>query len=80
MTDPDRRNDSMALFTDSPYEYLMTQKPTGGRRENAPSPYPPGHECHGCPYGRDRPCLGACIKKLSAAPVREDKTKRRENI
>ncbi len=76
----DRRNDSMALFTDSPYEYLMTQKPTGGRRENAPSPYPPGHECHGCPYGRDRPCLGACIKKLSAAPVREDKTKRRENI
>lgn len=69
----------MAFFTDSPYERMMMQKPRGGQRETAPSPYPPGHGCHGCPYGRDRPCLGVCIKKLETPPARADEAKRREN-
>ena len=24
----------------------------------------PKSECDGCPYGRDRPCIGWCTKKL----------------
>lgn len=67
LTSPDRRNDSMGFFTDSPYEYMMTQKPDAGRRGNAPSLYPPGHQCYGCPYGKDRPCLGVCIKELGSS-------------
>lgn len=62
----------MAFFTDSPYEYMMTQKPGAERREIAPPLYPPGHKCHGCPYGRDRLCLGVCIKELSTAVRRKE--------
>lgn len=60
-----RRDDAMAGFTESPYEYMMQQKPepakppVGGRPQ-----YPPGHRCHGCPYGRERPCIGVCMKVL----------------
>ena len=51
-------------FTDSPYERLMTQTPPGREKAPAPPVRPPGHPCHGCPYGRDAPCLGICYKKL----------------
>lgn len=55
----------MAGFTDSPYEYMMQQEPEPGRAEKAGTLlYPPGHRCHGCPYGRDRPCIGVCMKEL----------------
>lgn len=55
----------MTRFTDSPLEYMMAQKPhTGRQAETGPPRYPPGHKCHGCPYGRDRPCLGVCMKDL----------------
>ena len=51
-------------FTDSPYERLMTQTPPGREKAPASPVRPPGHPCHGCPYGRDAPCLGICYKKL----------------
>lgn len=59
------RDKEMAGFTDSPYEYMMQQEPEPGRPERVGAPqYPPGHRCHGCPYGRDRPCIGVCMKEL----------------
>ena len=52
-------------FTDSPYEKFMTQIPDGRRAAESPPPsFPPGHPCHGCAYGRDKPCLGICYRKL----------------
>lgn len=55
----------MARFTDSPYEYMMSQKPQSGRISEAEPPrFPPGHKCHGCPYGRGKPCVGMCMKDL----------------
>lgn len=64
MTGRNRGNDIMVRFTDSPYEYIMVQKPDAGRvRETVP----PGHKCHGCPYGRGRPCVGICMKDLCSA-------------
>lgn len=60
-----RRDEAMAGFTDSPYEYMMQQKPEPGRLEGGSPPrYPPGHKCHGCPYGRERPCIGVCMKAI----------------
>lgn len=53
----------MTRFTDSPYERLMTQVPPGRETPRFPA-RPPGHPCHGCPYGRDAPCVGICYKKL----------------
>lgn len=59
------RDKEMAGFTDSPYEYMMQQEPEPGRSERVSAPqYPPGHRCHGCPYGRDRPCIGVCMKEI----------------
>ena len=55
----------MTLFTDSPYEYLMTQRPYAGKAADAgPPPYPPESRCAGCPYGSGKPCIGVCMKKL----------------
>ena len=54
----------MIRFTDSPYEKMMQQVPTEQREAHGPPAYPPGHPCHGCPYGRDAPCLGVCYRKL----------------
>ena len=51
-------------FTDSPYERLMTQVPSERREVHGPPVRPPRHPCHGCPYGRDGPCLGICYRKL----------------
>lgn len=55
----------MAGFTDSPYEYMMQKEPEPGRPEREGAfRYPPGHRCNGCPYGRQRPCIGVCMKEL----------------
>lgn len=55
----------MTHFTDSPYEKMMMQVPDGRRAaDNPPSAFPPGHPCHGCPYGRGSPCVGICYRKL----------------
>lgn len=51
-------------FTDSPYERMMTQKPTAGREVREPPALPADHPCHGCAYGRDTPCLGICWREL----------------
>lgn len=61
----------MGGFTGSPYEYMMKEKPAGNMR---PFPreerlrYPAGHKCQGCPYGRERPCMGVCFKELKTKP------------
>lgn len=54
----------MIWFTDSPYERMMVQLPTGQEKAPASSARPPSHPCCGCPYGREAPCLGVCYKKL----------------
>lgn len=52
-------------FTDSPYEKLMTQIPRGRGAADTPPPFPSKHLCHGCPYGRDAPCVGICYRTLT---------------
>lgn len=58
----------MTRFTNSPYEKMMQEVPTEQREIHGPpavlSHLPPGHPCHGCPYGRDAPCLGVCYRDL----------------
>ncbi|MCM1221260.1 MAG: hypothetical protein NC548_42955 [Lachnospiraceae bacterium] len=55
----------MAGFTESPYEYLMQQKPEPGKPVGETAyQYPLGHKCHGCPYGRGKPCIGVCLKGI----------------
>ena len=55
----------MAGFTDSPYEHMMQQKPGPGKPVgDGGFQYPAEHKCHGCPYGRGRPCTGVCMKKI----------------
>lgn len=52
----------MTWFTDSVYEKMMTQRPSG-RHDDTPSvPYSPA--CKGCPYKGQAPCVGYCIKQL----------------
>lgn len=48
---------AMPLFSNRPgMERMMQQKPAGGKE--------PEHPCHGCGYGRQRPCIGICYKEL----------------
>lgn len=55
----------MTYFTNSPYEKMMMQVPDGRRAAVQPPPvFPPGHPCHGCPYGRGAPCVGICYREL----------------
>lgn len=54
----------MTYFTDSPYERMMTQPPAGQEMAPAAPVWPSGHPCHGCPYGKDAPCLGICYREL----------------
>ena len=39
----------MTLFTGSPYEKMMIQKPAGGKRDKSP-PASFSPRCEGCPY------------------------------
>ena len=47
-------------FTDSPYELMMSQKPTERQEPEAPAQLPENHPCYGCSYGRGSPCIGIC--------------------
>ena len=53
----------MTLFTDNPFEKMMIQKPDYGKREKSP-PELSSPRCAGCPYKRQSPCVGYCIKKI----------------
>lgn len=61
----------MARFTDSPYEYMMAQKPS--TRQDRGTGQNPSQldKCRGCPYGRDRPCVGICMKDLMSGMGRK---------
>ena len=53
----------MTLFTGSPEEKMMIQKPAGGKRDKSPAAsFSP--RCEGCPYRGQSPCIGYCIRKL----------------
>ena len=55
----------MGFFTDSPYEYMMSQRPYTGGRGAGTQPAPlPVHPCGGCPYGTGSTCIGVCMKEL----------------
>ena len=51
-------------FTDSPYEWMMTQVPDERREPEPPAQFPKGHPCYGCSFGRGSPCMGICYQKL----------------
>lgn len=52
-------------FTDSPYETMMKQIPSGKRAAETPPALPPGHPCKGCSYGKSGPCMGVCYRELT---------------
>ena len=53
----------MTLFTNSPYEKMMIQKPGYQKRDKyPPADVPP--RCRGYPYLGQSPCIGYCIRKL----------------
>ncbi len=51
----------MIRFTDSPYEQMMQQIPTGREKAQGPPVLLLGHPCYGCTFW---PCLGTCYRKL----------------
>lgn len=51
----------MTRFTDSSYERMMQQIPTGREMAQGPPALSPEHPCYGCLY---QPCLGICYRKL----------------
>ena len=53
----------MTLFTDSPYEKMMIQKPEDRKRDKSP-PASFSPRCAGCPYRGQSPCIGYCIRKI----------------
>ena len=52
----------MTHLEHNPFETLMIQKPDYGKGEPRRSFLPP--RCAGCPYKRQSPCVGYCIRKL----------------
>lgn len=60
----------MARFTDSPYEYMMAQKPSARQARETGSPSSL-EKCRGCPYGLGRPCVGICMKDLMSGMGRK---------
>lgn len=62
----------MTRFTESPYEYMMTQKPgVGLLQETEAQNYPSKNLCETCPYGRGKPCVSVCMKKLLSVTGKE---------
>jgi len=51
-------------FTDSSYELMMSQKPTGRQETGLPAQLPEDHPCYGCSFRRSSPCIGICYRKL----------------
>ena len=60
----------MTLFTDSPYEKMMIQKPEDRKRDKSP-PASFSPRCAGCPYRGQSPCIGYCIRKLENTNSKE---------
>ncbi|MBQ6999739.1 MAG: hypothetical protein IJN67_01675 [Oscillospiraceae bacterium] len=54
----------MTHFTDSPYERMMTQKPSGGASLHR-NTLPKDHPCYGCTFV-DQVCVGICHRELLA--------------
>lgn len=54
----------MTLFTDSPYEKIMIQKPEDGKRDKSPpASFPPRCAGCGCSYKGQSPCIKDCIRE-----------------
>ena len=53
----------MTLFTGSPDEKMMSQKPAGGKRDKSP-PASFSPRCEGCPYRGQSPCIGYCLRQI----------------
>jgi hypothetical protein len=55
----------LTRFTSSPYEMMMTQKPSGGGKSSRFSvALPPGHPCYGCGNAGQK-CIGICQRELN---------------
>ncbi len=54
----------MTRFTDSPYERMMTQKPSGGGKPHRIT-LPKTHPCYGCVFA-NQVCVGICHRELLA--------------
>ena len=55
----------MYNFTDSPFEKMMKQRPSGCREPVAAPP--PDSPCRGCTIWRGMACLGMCHRKTHPA-------------
>jgi hypothetical protein len=53
----------MMQFTDSPMEWMMTQKPKQ-RREETPPTLSSDHPCYRCGYRKDSCCVGVCYREM----------------
>jgi hypothetical protein len=53
-------------FTNSPFERMMMEKPSGRPDMEA---LPPGHPCRGCEYIKDGTCVGICWWEFFKASV-----------
>lgn len=54
-------------FTNSPFERMMQQRPTGGGVPR-PAPLPRTHPCHGCGSYKGMKCVGPCYRDLIIKP------------
>lgn len=60
----------MTLFTDSPFERMMIQKPNT-RRENKSPAFPNEGRCNGCTVRREGCCSTNCYRDLSQSKKKE---------
>jgi hypothetical protein len=60
----------MTYFTDSPFERMMMQKPSGRHETEA---LPPGHPCRGCEYYKGEICVGICWKEFFRTEIKAAK-------
>jgi hypothetical protein len=57
-------------FTNSPYERMMVEKPTGMPETES---LPPGHPCRGCYYYKGEKCVGICWREFLKASIKATK-------
>ncbi|MCI7640108.1 MAG: hypothetical protein MSS60_09840 [Clostridiales bacterium] len=55
----------MTQFTNSPYEKMMTQKPSGGGIPRRVPSLPKDHPCYGCSRV-GQTCVGICHREMLA--------------
>lgn len=53
----------MTRFTDSPFERMMTQKPSGGDHPRRATSLPKDHPCYGCSHA-GQTCVGLCHREM----------------